>query len=251
MAEECPARSNRLRTKAIFPMRRRAAYLVAFLFGCCFLRPVPALAQSAETIIEWNQALITTLSTPGASRPEYILHPACRALERRDLRCRELLQPCLLAVPRLRRLLLPTPRRTRRRRKPLTMCSSRCFRPSAPCTTACGVSIESRGGGPGPAGAAAGAAVAQCDPAGRAPTMGGIDRRCLYSLPSLPGYRQPVPPQNTAATFAHYQDVAPFVIGSRSQFRAGRAAGSHERTLCRGLQRDQADWVGDEHDANR
>ena len=48
---------------------RRRAYLLAFLFGCCFLRPVPALAQSAETIIEWNQALITTLSTPGASDP--------------------------------------------------------------------------------------------------------------------------------------------------------------------------------------
>jgi hypothetical protein len=30
-----------------------------------------------------------------------------------------------------------------------------------------------------------------------------------------------VPPQNAAAAFAHYQDVAPFVIGSRFQFMPG------------------------------
>ena len=50
-------------------MRRRAAYFVALLLGSFFARPQPAVAQSAETVIEWNQALITTLSTPGASDP--------------------------------------------------------------------------------------------------------------------------------------------------------------------------------------
>jgi len=39
-----------------------------------------------------------------------------------------------------------------------------------------------------------------------------------YILPNLPGYWQPVPPQNTPATFAHYPDVTPFVIGSARQF---------------------------------
>ena len=50
-------------------MHRRAVYVLAFVLGSCFVLPKPAVAQSAETIIEWNQALITTLSTPGASDP--------------------------------------------------------------------------------------------------------------------------------------------------------------------------------------
>ena len=39
-----------------------------------------------------------------------------------------------------------------------------------------------------------------------------------YILPDLPGYWQPVPPQNAVATHFHYQDVLPFVLGSRLQF---------------------------------
>jgi hypothetical protein len=39
-----------------------------------------------------------------------------------------------------------------------------------------------------------------------------------YILPELPGYWQPVPPQNAAATLVHYQDVEPFVIGHRLHF---------------------------------
>jgi hypothetical protein len=39
-----------------------------------------------------------------------------------------------------------------------------------------------------------------------------------YILGSLPGFWQPVPPQNQSATFAHYQDVTPFVIASGRQF---------------------------------
>jgi hypothetical protein len=42
-----------------------------------------------------------------------------------------------------------------------------------------------------------------------------------YILPDLPGYWQPVPPQNTPATFVHYPDVTPFVIGSANQFLVG------------------------------
>ena len=39
-----------------------------------------------------------------------------------------------------------------------------------------------------------------------------------YLLPDLPGFYQVTPPQNAVVTFTHYQDVLPFVIGSRSQF---------------------------------
>jgi len=39
-----------------------------------------------------------------------------------------------------------------------------------------------------------------------------------YLLPNLPGYWQPVPPQNAPAGFAHYPDVVPFVIHSARQF---------------------------------
>jgi hypothetical protein len=40
----------------------------------------------------------------------------------------------------------------------------------------------------------------------------------VYLNPDLPGYWQPVPPQNAAATLVHYQDVTPFVLSSRLQF---------------------------------
>jgi hypothetical protein len=35
-----------------------------------------------------------------------------------------------------------------------------------------------------------------------------------YMLPDMPGFWQPVPPQNAAATFTHYPDVVPFVIAN-------------------------------------
>ena len=39
-----------------------------------------------------------------------------------------------------------------------------------------------------------------------------------YLVPSLPGYYQVTPPNNTPATFTHYPDVQPFVVGDRLQF---------------------------------
>jgi hypothetical protein len=38
-----------------------------------------------------------------------------------------------------------------------------------------------------------------------------------YLVPALPGYYQVTPPGNTPATFTHYPDVQPFVVGSRLQ----------------------------------
>lgn len=39
-----------------------------------------------------------------------------------------------------------------------------------------------------------------------------------YLLPNLPGYYKVTPPANSPATFGHYPDVQPFVVGSRLQY---------------------------------
>src|SRR5262245_11776371 len=72
------------------------------------------------------------------------------------------------------------------------------------------------------------ASAAECGQrVGTAAARAALDRRAndgchrpqpTYILPSLPGFWQPVPPANAAATFAHYPDVQPFVIGSARQF---------------------------------
>ena len=197
-------------------MRRRAC-LLAFLFGSCFLRPVPAFAQSAETIIEWNQALVTTLSTPGASDPNvfftrpvallnvaifdavnsfsrvytpYLGFVTVAADASPDAAAAQAAHDVLVSM-------FPTQRTVYD-----SLLASQLSRVAA---------------GPAQRGAAAGAAVASAILQARA--NDGWNRPPVpYTLPSLAGYWQPVPPQNTAATFVHYQDVAPFVIGSRSQF---------------------------------
>jgi len=40
-----------------------------------------------------------------------------------------------------------------------------------------------------------------------------------YSNPAVPGYWQPAPPANAAATFAHYADVQGFIVPSSSSYR--------------------------------
>jgi hypothetical protein len=66
-------------------------------------------------------------------------------------------------------------------------------------------------------GVQAGAAAARAVVAQRS-TDGWNRPAPTYILPSLPGYWQPVPPQNTPAGFVHYADVTPFVIGNMRQF---------------------------------
>jgi hypothetical protein len=73
-------------------------------------------------------------------------------------------------------------------------------------------------GAAGTQGAQVGAAAAQAILAARANDGWVRAAQVPYILPDLPGYWQPVPPQNATATLVHYQDVLPFVLGSRMQF---------------------------------
>ena len=73
-------------------------------------------------------------------------------------------------------------------------------------------------GDPGTQGANIGVVAAQAILAARANDGWIRAAQVPYILPDLPGYWQPVPPQNAAATLVHYQDVLPFVLGSRLQF---------------------------------
>lgn len=197
-------------------MRRRSAYFLAFLIGS-LARPEPAIAQSAETVIEWNQTLITTLSTPGASDPNVFftrpvallnvaIFDAVNSFSRvytpylgvvdvaadasADAAAAQAAHDVLVSM-------FPTQRAVYD-----SLLASQLSRVAA---------------GPAQRGAAAGAAVARAILQLRADD--GWNRRPFtYVNPSLPGFWQPVPPQNAAATFAHYQDVTPFVIASRHQF---------------------------------
>ena len=196
---------------------RRQAYLLAFLLCSCLLRPQPALAQSAETIIEWNQALVTTLSTAGATDPNVFFTRPIAVLN----------VAIFDAVNSFGRVYTPylgvvtvaadaSPDAAAAQAAHDVMVSmfpsQRSVYDSLLATQLARVAA-----GPAQRGAAAGATVASAILQLRA--NDGWNRPPVsYTLPSLAGYWQPVPPQNAAATFAHYQDVTPFVIGSRSQF---------------------------------
>jgi hypothetical protein len=70
------------------------------------------------------------------------------------------------------------------------------------------------------AGSAVGAAAASVILANRADD--GWDRTAApYILPSLPGYWQPTPPANLAATFVQYQDVQGFILASARSLLVG------------------------------
>lgn len=198
---------------------RTSRFLVVLSVLWCAL-PKPAAAQSPETIIEWNQALSTTLSTAGAfdpnvffTRPIAILNiamfDAVNSFNRAytpyvgfvdvaadasaDAAAAQAGHDALVSM-------FPTQRSVYD-----TLLSTQMIRLAA---------------GPAQRGAAAGAAAASAILQRRA--NDGWNRPLpAYTLPALPGYWQPVPPQNAPAAFVHYQDVSPFVIGSRYQFMPG------------------------------
>jgi hypothetical protein len=201
-------------------MHRRAVHVLAFLLVTQFVPPHPAAAQSAETVNEWNQALITTLSTPGASDPNIFftrpvamlnvaIFDAMNSFNRvytpyrvavdvpadasPDAAAAQAAHDVLVAMFPAQRATYDSLLATQMSRVPT---------------------------GSAQRGAAVGATVAGAIVQLRADD--GWNRlTSVYTLPSLAGYWQPVPPQNTAAAFVNYQDVAPFVIGSRLQFVPG------------------------------
>jgi hypothetical protein len=174
-------------------------------------------AQTAETVIEWNRILLTTLGTPGATsptvfftRPLALMHvavfEAINSIDRRYTPYRDYVG----AAPDASReaaaaqaahdtlvAMFPSQREI--------------------YAAALAAQLGRLPAGAAASGSAVGAAAARAILELRA--QDGWNRPPPdYLLPSLAGYWQPVPPQNAAATFTHYPDVTPFVIASARQF---------------------------------
>jgi hypothetical protein len=190
-----------------------AAILVLGTFGV----PGRAQAQTVETIIEWNQAALTTLGTPGAAsptvfftRPMSILHVAIfDALNSFDR----------VYTPYVDFLNVPTGASREAAAAQAahdTLVSMFPSRQQA-FDTLLATQLSRIPAAAAESGAHVGAGAARAILERRA-NDGWNRPQPTYLLPSLPGYWQPAPPQNAAATFGHYQDVTPFVIGSARQF---------------------------------
>jgi hypothetical protein len=179
--------------------------------------PAGLRAQPADTVVEWNRILLTTLGTPGAlaptiffTRPAALMHvaifEALNSLDRRYTPYREYIaasagasRDAAVAQAAHDALAAMFP-------------SQREVYAAALSTQLSRLPAEAAA-----AGSAVGAAAARSILELRAGD--GWDRRPPdYLLPSLAGFWQPAPPQNAAATFTHYPDVMPFVIGSARQF---------------------------------
>jgi hypothetical protein len=179
--------------------------------------PVSAHAQSPDTILEWNRILLTTLATPGATQPTVfftrgpaVMHVAIfDALNSFD----RLYQPYLTYVD--------VPAGASRDAAVAQAAHDTLVAMYPTQTAALDAALATQLGRlPADAaqrGARAGAAAARAILELRADD-GWSRRPQPYVLAGMPGYWQPVPPANAAATFTHYPDVMPFVIGSANQF---------------------------------
>lgn len=192
-------------------------WVSAFILMVSICLPQRALAQSADTVLEWNRILVATLGTPGAleptvffTRPLALMHvavfDAINSFDRvytpyvgfvdvpagasRDAAVAQAAHDALVGMFPSQAAVYAAALATQLSRLP-----------------AAGV----------PGGVQAGAASARAVLALR--STDGWNRPAIpFILPSLAGFWQPVPPQNTPAGFVHYADVAPFVIGHRNQF---------------------------------
>jgi hypothetical protein len=182
--------------------------------------PQRARAQSADTVLEWNRILLASLGTPGVleptvffTRPLALMHvaifDAINSFDRtytpyidfvnvpagasRDAAVAQAAHDALLGMFPSQAAVYAAALSSQLSRLP-----------------AAGVS----------GGVQAGAASARAVLARRS-TDGWNRPAITFILPNLPGFWQPVPPQNTPAGFVHYANVAPFVVGSRNQFLVG------------------------------
>ncbi len=179
--------------------------------------PIPARAQGAETVIEWNRILLTTLTTPGANQPTVfvtrglaIMHVAVfDALNSIDFQY--------------------TPYATRADATPGASADAAVaqaahdvlaalFPSQRPLyEAALAETLRRLPSDSAQSGSRVGAAAARAI----------LDLRAAdgwnvvppqYILPNLAGYWQPAPPQNAAATLTHYPDVLGFVSASTRMF---------------------------------
>ena len=192
-------------------------WVSAFILMVSICLPQRALAQSADTVLEWNRILVATLGTPGAleptvffTRPLALMHVAVfDAINSFDR----------VYTPYLDFVDVPAGASRDAAVAQAAHDALVGMFPSQAAVYAAALATQlSRFPAAGvPGGVQAGAASARAVLARRS-TDGWNRPNITYILPSLPGYWQPVPPQNTPAGFVHYPDVAPFVIASRNQF---------------------------------
>lgn len=197
---------------------RQSVSLLVIVFALQFGLARSSAAQSTtEVVIEWNRIMQATAAVPGAltptifvSRPYAILHIAIfDALNSIDYTYKEYAVRATAAS-------------TASREVAAAQAAHDVMVAMAPSLTstfdaALAVTMARFPGDPGTQGAAVGAVAAKAILAARA--NDGWNRPAQpYILPDLPGYWQPVPPANAAATFVIYQDALPFALGSRMQF---------------------------------
>ncbi len=219
-------------------MRGRVAYSLIFLLASFFARPEPAVAQTAETVIEWNQALNTTLSTPGASDPNVFFTRPIALLNVAIFDAinsfGRVYTPYLGVVDVAADASADAAAAQAARDVLVSMFPTQRAIYDALLTS----QLSRVATGPAQRGAEAGAAVARAILQRRADD-GWSRPPVSYVLPSLPGYWQPVPPQNAAATCAlpgrrAFRDRESIPVHARGSAR------SYERALRRRLQPDQA-----------
>jgi len=198
---------------------RKIAPLLVLVFTVQIGLPRNANAQSAtDIVIEWNRILQATVAIPGAlpptifiTRPLAILHVAMfDAVNSIDYTYRPYA---------IRATVVGSPsREVAAARAARDVMVSMFPAQAATFDAALAATMARFPGDPGTQGANIGAQAAQAILALRANDGWVRAAQVPYILPDLPGYWQPVPPQNAAATLVHYQDVLPFVLGSRMQF---------------------------------
>ena len=176
-------------------------------------------AQSpSEIVIEWNRILQTTLGIPGAlpptifvTRPFAILHVAMfDALNSIDYMYRPYaIRAAVSGSPS---------REVAAARAARDVMVAMFPAQTATFDAALATTVARFPGDAATQGASVGTAAAQAILAARANDGWFRTAQVPYILPGLPGYWQPVPPQNATATLVHYPEVLPFTIGSRNQF---------------------------------
>ena len=196
---------------------RAQSLSVATVAALALAAPAPAAAQSLDTVLSWNRAMLSALAVPGANpstvfvtRPLAMVsvamfdaanafdgsyHPYASTVApvsgaSRDAAVAQAAHDVLVA-------LLPSQR--------------------AAFDALLAASMADLAEQAARDGAAVGAAVAKATLELR--TGDGWERPVkAFAVPSLPGYWKPTPPANLNATFTHYPDVTGFIVPDGRRF---------------------------------
>jgi hypothetical protein len=176
-----------------------------------------AAPSATDVVIEWNGILQTTIGTPGAlpptiffTRPYAVLHVAMfDALNSIDYRYQEYAIRADAGASASREVAAAQAGHD--------VMVAMFPNQAATFDAALAATLARFPGDAGVQGAAAARAILtlRAEDGWNRPAQ-------TYILPDLPGYWQPVPPQNAAAALVHYQDVLPFALSSRFQFLPGQ-----------------------------